>query len=64
MTGQKINGMEYITLKLSVQEVNTMIKSLSNLPYNQVFELIENIHRQANSQVKDTSVKEKKTENN
>ncbi len=54
--------MEYITLKLSVQEVNTVIKSLSNLPYNQVFELIESIHRQANSQLKDTPVEEKKTE--
>lgn len=50
--------MEHVTLKLSVQEVNTMIKSLSNLPYNQVFELIEKVHKQANDQLKNIPLKE------
>lgn len=53
--------MENVTLKLSVQEVNTIIKSLSQLPYNQVFELIEKVHRQANDQLKEIPVKEKET---
>lgn len=53
--------MECVTLKLSVQEVNTVIKSLSNLPYNQVFELIEKIHKQANDQLKDVPVIEKES---
>lgn len=42
-----------INLKLSVQEVNLVLKALGNLPFNEVFELIGTIHDQANAQTAD-----------
>ncbi len=39
-----------VNLKLTVEQVNTILKALGNLPFNQVFELIGTIHDQANSQ--------------
>jgi hypothetical protein len=42
-----------INLKLSVNEVNLVLKALGNLPFNEVFELIGTIHDQANAQSHD-----------
>jgi hypothetical protein len=39
-----------IQLHLTVEEVNVVLQSLGNLPFNQVFDLIGKIHDQANSQ--------------
>lgn len=60
----KTENMENVTLKLSVQEINTIIKSLSNLPYNQVFDLIEKVHAQANSQLSELPANAAKKESN
>lgn len=49
--------MEEVNLKLSVNEVNTIIKSLGNLPYNQVYTLIMRIHSQASAQVNTETTK-------
>ena len=38
-----------ITLSLDVEEVNLILKALSNLPFNEVYELIGKIHEQANT---------------
>lgn len=56
--------MEKMQLNLSIPEVNLIIKSLSSLPYNQVFELIAQIREQAQNQIKkiellETNQKEK-----
>ena len=39
-----------IQLELTVEEVNTVLQALGNLPFNQVFELIGKVHDQANAQ--------------
>lgn len=43
--------MKDIRLNLSVNEINLVLKSLGNLPYYQVFTLIEKIQQQANLQL-------------
>lgn len=43
--------MKDLNLQLSVNEVNNVIKALSQLPYNQVHELIAKIHTQATEQL-------------
>lgn len=40
-----------ITLQFSVEEVNTILKALGDLPFNQVYDLIGSIHEQANQQL-------------
>jgi len=40
-----------IHLELTFEEVNLVLKSLGNLPFNQVFDVIGKIHDQANAQV-------------
>jgi len=44
---------EKISLELSVDEVNTILKALGTMPFNQVYELIGSIHQQANKQLFD-----------
>jgi len=39
-----------IHLELTFEEVNLVLKSLGNLPFNQVFDVIGKIHDQANAQ--------------
>lgn len=56
--------MKELTLKISVNEVNTIIKALGQFPYNQVFELVGKIHDQASVQVKGEVVKMNSTEEN
>jgi len=41
-----------IQLKLSFDEINTVLKALGNLPFNEVYDLIGKIHDQANAQTK------------
>lgn len=43
--------MKELTLKLTVQELQTMLQALGNLPYIQVQELIGNIQLQATPQL-------------
>ena len=39
-----------IKLELTVDEINTVLKALGTLPFNQVFELIGKVHDQASAQ--------------
>jgi len=43
--------MKDFNLKVNVNEVNLVLKALSQLPYNQVNELITKIHAQAQEQL-------------
>jgi hypothetical protein len=45
--------MQEITLKVTVQEANTILNTIAQLPYNQCFELIGKLQKQANEQLKD-----------
>ena len=40
-----------VSLKLTVQQVNTLLGALGNLPYASVAPMIANIHQQAQEQV-------------
>lgn len=56
--------MNEINLKLTVEEANTVLNALGNMPYGQVFQLIAKIHEQAAEQSGEsakiaTTVKEK-----
>ncbi len=42
---------EKISLELSVDDVNIILKALGTMPFNQVYELIGSIHQQANKQL-------------
>jgi hypothetical protein len=49
-----------VVLNFSYEEINTLLKALGNLPFNEVYELIGRIHEQANAQadeVKNKAVK-------
>ena len=39
-----------IKLALTFEEVNTVLKALGQLPFNEVYEIIAKIHEQANAQ--------------
>lgn len=39
-----------IRLDLQFDDINTILKALGNLPFNEVYELIAKIHEQANGQ--------------
>ena len=51
--------MKEINLKLSVDEINKVLSALGNMPYIQVFELINKISRQAETSLKNEEDKEK-----
>jgi hypothetical protein len=40
-----------IVLEFSVDEINIILKALGNMPFNKVYEIIGNIHQQANHQL-------------
>jgi len=44
--------MQEITLKLSIDDANTVLEALGNLPYAKVFNTIAIIQQQAQAQVK------------
>lgn len=48
----QINTSQNIQLDLNFDDVNTILKALGNLPFNQVYDLIGKIHDQANAQAK------------
>lgn len=39
-----------VVLEFNYEEINTLLKALGNLPFNEVYELIGRIHEQANIQ--------------
>ncbi|HTL83245.1 MAG TPA: hypothetical protein VL651_16135 [Bacteroidia bacterium] len=43
--------MKNINLNLNVTELNVVLRALSNLPYNQVNELIEKLQQQGRAQL-------------
>lgn len=46
-----------MTLNLTVPEVNTILQALGLAPYAQVFELVEKIRAQAQTQVQNAEAK-------
>jgi hypothetical protein len=44
--------MEKLTLQLSLNEVNAIIAGLAKLPYESVFQLVDNIQKQAQEQLR------------
>jgi hypothetical protein len=44
--------MEILELKLKVDEINNIIFALGKLPFEQVFQLVNNIQVQCNEQIK------------
>jgi hypothetical protein len=40
-----------ITLELNMEDINLILKALGNLPFNEVYEIIGQIHTQANQQL-------------
>lgn len=45
-------------VKLSVEEVNTILKSLGNAPYLEVYKLVANLQKQVGEQVHSQNTKE------
>ena len=43
--------MKELNLKLSVDDVNTILKALGQMPFQQVYQVIETINQQANQQL-------------
>ena len=50
--------MKEFKLLLNVNEVNTILKALGNMPYNQVNELVTKIHAQAQEQLTNAVINE------
>jgi len=51
--------MNEINLKMTVDEVNIIIESLSQLPFAKVYKIIEKIHLQANKDLNENSNQQK-----
>lgn len=51
-----------IELKLTAQEINTVLDGLAAMPYKNVFHLIENIHQQVKTQ-SNTNIVNKEDQN-
>ena len=43
--------MQKITLNLTIDEINVIIKALSERPFREVYELVGKVHAQSNSQI-------------
>lgn len=56
--------MKQVNLKLSVNEVNMVIKALGQFPYNQVYETVNKIHAQASEQVQQDAMELQATGDN
>lgn len=48
-----------IELRLDINEVNVIIKALSERPFREVYELLGKIHAQSNAQLPSTSAEAK-----
>jgi hypothetical protein len=44
--------METIKLKLSIEDINSILEGLGNLPYAKVFNVVATIQQQASEQIK------------
>ena len=55
--------MKKIALELDINEINVIIKALSERPFREVYELVGKIHSQSSGQVTQNSLVES-TENN
>ena len=53
------NHQEKLRLELTVEEVNKILSALGNLPYAQVFNLIQNIHHQVGPQLQNSGSSDK-----
>lgn len=53
--------MKEFKLVLNVNEVNIILKSLGNMPYNQVNEIVNKIHAQAQEQLTNEVIAEAKS---
>lgn len=53
--------MQNVNLTLTVQEVNAVLAALGNMPYAQVFELVQKVASQAQPQVQAQPVTEEQT---
>jgi hypothetical protein len=53
--------MEQYSLNLTVEEINKILTSLSQMPYVQVFELIEKIKSQTQAQIQAQEVRDSQT---
>jgi hypothetical protein len=49
--------MPTIQLNLSVEEINTVLEALGQLPYSRVYQLIGNIQQQAQKQLQEESAR-------
>ncbi|MBI3509747.1 MAG: hypothetical protein HY064_03720 [Bacteroidetes bacterium] len=45
--------MKNVNLNLNINELNSVLRALSNLPYNQVHELIAKLQQQARTQLEE-----------
>jgi phosphoribosylformylglycinamidine (FGAM) synthase PurS component len=50
--------MKEFKLLLNVNEVNTILKALGNMPYNQVNDIVSKIHTQAQEQLTNAVINE------
>lgn len=51
-----MNQDQNVSLELTIEEINTTLNALGNLPYIQVFGLIQKIQQQAGQQVQQLGV--------
>ncbi len=54
--------MEQIKLTLSIDEANTVLEALGQMPYKSVYQLVSNIQQQAGQQMKKNGNGEEKQE--
>ncbi|MEM7374081.1 MAG: hypothetical protein AAF587_36145 [Bacteroidota bacterium] len=47
--------MKPLNLSLSLEDTNKILAALGNMPYSQVYELIQQIQQQAQAQVKEST---------
>ena len=50
--------MEQLTIKLTLEKLNIVMASLSKMPYEAVFQVIEDIRSQAAGQLKDVQTQQ------
>jgi len=53
--------MEKLKINLTIEEVNKVLEALGNMPYARVYELVQNIQQQAQSQLKGVDIQQPAT---
>ena len=56
--------MKELSFSVNIKDINTILKALGNMPYNQVNELITKLHGQAQSQLTNDVLADTKSEKN